>query len=63
MKPFKEAVQQNLPASLESLADLDKLRQFAAERPAWKEYPELICDIAQVERSTPSRNTPQDESA
>ena len=54
---------QNIPESFESIADLHTLRQLAADRSAWKEFSILICDTAQVNRSTPFRSTSQDGSA
>ena len=53
----------NIIERLESVADLKKLRQLAGDRSAWKEFSTLICNIAQVKRSTPTRTTSQDDSA
>jgi hypothetical protein len=53
----------DMPKSFESLADLYKIRQLASDKSAWKEFSAKIVEVAQVEESTPSRNTLQDDSA
>ena len=61
--PRKKQLCRKMPKSFELIADLQKLRQLAADKSAWKEFSVKIVNVAQVKDPKPPRNTVQDKSA
>ena len=61
--PHQRQLCRDMPKSFESLADLNKIRQLAADKSAWKEFSVKIVEVAQVKDPNPARTTVRDASA